>query len=211
MSICWYCKKQIPDAVKICPHCAADQTTPGTRPKVARRLEDLRRAQPATFMVMGEAARGRRRSLRGLWLVGLAVAIAITIWALIPTRFDSRGLEAFDDAPCVQYDRCVVVYLAAWSPAAIRTLDTMRSLAPTLADSGTGFGIIVGADDPDAVDALAGAAPVGGWIDRDDSVPGRMNIDTVPTWFLLDRSGKVLQRVDGTYFPLGYHRQKLGI
>lgn len=212
MSICWHCRKQIPDAVKICPHCRADQTTPGQRPKVARRLEDLRRAQPVGFMVMGEAARGGRRgSRRIIGLIALVAAIAITIWALLPSRFDSARLEAFDEAPCVQYDRCVVVYLAPWSPATLRTLGAMAQLQAILGEADVGLGVVVAADDDAEVDALTAALPVGGWIDRDDLLPDQLDIETVPTWLLVDGTGKVLKRVDGTYLPVSYHLSKLGL
>lgn len=210
MRTCWHCKKTISPTVRICPFCTADQETPGTAPRRARRLEDLRRGQPRGMVVMAQAP--ERRSRRWLWLVAIGAGIAALIWALLPTRLPTQQLDTFADSPCVAYERCVVVYVAGWSPATGRTLGTLRRLQPMLNDAGTGLGAVIAADEDDAfIEALTDALPVGGWIDTDDRLPDALDIETVPTWFVIDGSGKVLRRVAGTYFPLSYHRQKLGI
>jgi hypothetical protein len=210
MRACWYCKKTISPTVRICPFCTADQETPGTPPKRARRLEELRKGQPRGMVVMAEQAAPRSR--RWLWLAALVVGIVAIIWALLPTRLHTDRLAPFNEATCVEHDRCVVVYVAGWSPATKRTLGSMRRLQPLLAKADTGLGAVIASDEDDVfVDALAEALPVGGWLDTDDRMLKDMDIETVPTWFVIDSSGKVLNRVDGTYFPLSYHRQKLGI
>lgn len=210
MRTCWYCKKSISPAVRHCPLCAADQETPGTRPQRARSLQELRKGQPKGMVIMAENAQVRSR--RWIWVAVLAIAIAGTIWGLLPERLKTDRLDTFDDAPCAAYDRCVVVYVAGWSPATKRTLGTMRRLQPALNRNQTGLGAVIAADEDDAfVDALAEALPVGGWLDTDDAFMKQHDIETVPTWFVIDSTGKVLERVDGTYFPLSYHRRKLGI
>ena len=209
MRTCWYCKKRIAEEVRKCHFCTADQQTPGKRPRAAKRVEELRRGQPVGFIVMGEAATRRRRSRVGVIAAVAVIAIAATIWALIPTRLNTASLQAFGEAPCALTDRCVVAYLAGWSPASVRTLGTLRLMAE--ADPELGLGVVIAADEAENVDAMIAALPVGGWVDIDGKVPDQLNISTVPTWVVLDRSGKVIQRVDGTYQPIGYHRQKLGL
>lgn len=209
MRSCWYCKKRIADEVRKCHFCTADQTTPGRRPRAAKRVEELRKGQPVGFVVMGEATRKRRRSRMGLLAGVIGVAIAVTIWALLPTRLNTTVLQPFGDAPCAQTDHCVVAYIAGWSPASKQALGTLRRMA---ADSPeVGIGVVIAADDDANVEQIIAALPVGGWVDIDDKVPDQLNIETLPTWVLVDRGGKVVRRVDGTYQPLSYHRQKLGL
>lgn len=209
MRSCWYCKKRIANEVRVCHFCTADQTTPGRRPRAAKRVEELRRGQPIGFVVMGEAAQSRRRNRIGL-IAGVAVAaIAITIWALLPTRLNTAALQPFGDAPCAQSDFCLVAYVAGWSPASRRSVGTLRRMVED--DPSVGIGVVIAADDDETIDAMIDALPVGGWVDVDNIVPDQLDISTVPTWVLIDRGGKVIRRVDGTYQPISYHRQKLGL
>ena len=209
MRSCWNCEKRIAEEVRKCHFCSADQTTPGRRPRTAKTVEELRRGQPVGFVVMGEAAQKRRRNRIGLVAGLIVAAIAVTIWALLPTRLNTSNLQPFGDAPCAQTDHCVVVYLAGWSPASRQSLGTLRRLVKD--DPDIGVGVIIAADDDETVDEIIAALPVGGWVDVDDKVPDQLEISTLPTWVLIDRGGKVVRRVDGTYQPISYHRQKLGL
>ncbi|MEZ4465010.1 MAG: hypothetical protein R3F43_11055 [bacterium] len=114
--------------------------------------------------------------------------------------------------PCSGQRRCLVVYIAPWAPSTERTLALLKQLAADWADSSDlGLAAVVGADDPDSMKALTGLLPVPALLDADDAFARRMDVETVPTWWMVDSAGGVTQRVDGTYLPYDYHLERLGL
>jgi len=103
--------------------------------------------------------------------------------------------------PCGDAPDCIVVYLAPWDEASVRTAGMLADLRATWADEGPVIEVIVGAGERD--DSMRLARSVGGssWIDPADSLPAALEFETVPAWFRV-RDGRVVRRVDGTYLPI---------
>ncbi len=239
MEACVSCGKRIPNEVPVCAFCGARQADgstddaydPGgrttematsqrptsTEPAARRKRQAPLPSLPTPGMVvMGEAARGGpRKGLVASIAIALTLAGAAGAWLLTPAEFPVARLTpvgAEEEAVCRAAPRCVLVYLAPWSEASQESLSVVNKLREELdGDPDVGFAIVVGHDTPDRVQRYAESLGAHTWADEGDVALRAVGLETAPSWFVLDGAGKVLSRVEGTFFPYDLHLARLGI
>lgn len=207
---CWHCSKRLAEGVRICAFCRADQRTPGQKPRAAKSLTEQQKAVPPTRRRVSMGS----RSLPSWpwWVLALVVvATAVTIWALRPVKAPLDTLTlAQADRPCATEPRCLVVYLGPWAPTSERAIATARRVAAEEAGA-IGVAVVIGADDPEIMEQFARTVGLPGWLDPQDALVRALELETSPTFLLLDQAGSIERRVDGVFFPYDYHREKLGL
>lgn len=166
------------------------------------------------MVVMGDAV-PRGDGFRFPWgflLVLVAIGAAVT-YSLMPKRLDISMLEPYDPVAtfCQKKATCVVAYVAPWCPASRTSLRMIAQFREQLEADGIGLAVVIGNDDGDRSRQVADLVGETAWIDRGDLLLKRMDIETLPTWFRLDGDLKVRERVDGTFRPMDYNLEKLGI
>ena len=133
-------------------------------------------------------------------LIVLAV-IALFLWrgGFLATQVDDGLLRADGPDPCAHAERCVAVYLAPWCPQCRKSGALVQALRDRAAATGGRLGVkvIVGRDEPAALEQYA--RKLGGTVffDDDGSFYRQLGASGVPTWVSLDAQGNILERMAG--------------
>ncbi|MCB9524898.1 MAG: hypothetical protein H6702_16180 [Myxococcales bacterium] len=183
------------------------------RPASPRALRDARFAA-------GPAAKAQA-ARRGRWFWAAVLALAAGVggawWTFHPRPLPMAGLEPFGEralareTPCAAGRTCVVAYLTPWDPSSERSLNTLERLDTLLAGTNVQLVAVVGHDERAQLEAFAATVPTATWLDPSDYIRSARDLQTVPTWFVIDPLGRVRKAIEGTYFPLDYHLGKLGL
>jgi len=121
--------------------------------------------------------------------------------------------------PCALVERCIAVYLAPWCPQCRKSGPLVEALRARAAGTRGRLGIkvIVGRDEPDALEKYA--RKIGGpvYFDDDGDFFRQLGAGGVPIWVSWDAQGKILERMAGRPYGaepdlLVHHLgQKLGV
>lgn len=221
MRSCTQCHRDVAPQVAVCPFCGerlaeaiaaeatdTQATLPVRRPRQG--FTTARRSDVPRLAPVGLSASAK------FWLilVVLVAGGAGAFWWLRPRHLPVATLMPTGDEAvlCQGRPTCVVVYLAPRHRASERSLQLIDELRERWEESEeVGLAVVVGADEPDALRRLADRIGGETWLDPDRRVLHATGADILPAWFVVGPDGKVLQHVEGTYFPLLYHIEKLGV
>lgn len=233
MKRCDQCNNEIADAVGVCPFCGKRFVDRAGRPlesdPMADTLTSLPRLQTpspsktrvwrgAGMVVMGEGSRQPITSASwGPWpwllpLIALVGVVAVKV--LRVERFPvslATAATATEAVLCDGAERCVIAYLAPWDSASQESIRTVELMRESLAEVGIPVAVVVGHDELSNLESMAQRIGGSTWIDEGQAVMQETQLEIVPTWWLVDATGKVLERVEGTYVPLDVHLAQLGL
>jgi hypothetical protein len=233
MKRCDQCSNEINDSIGVCPFCGKRFVDRTGRPLESDPLADTATNLPrlqtpgpsktrvrrgAGMVVMGE---GSRQPITSggwgpwPWLLPLIALIGVVAVKLLKVdRFPVSvvtAATATEPVLCDGADRCVIAYLAPWDSASQESIRTVELMRENLAPDGIPVAVVVGHDELDNLEAMAERIGGSTWLDADQDVMQQTKVEIVPTWWLVDATGKVLERVEGTYVPLDVHLTQLGL
>lgn len=194
------------DNQDLCPQCG--HLTDLEKPCV-RCGFDLERAEPAPR---------RRLPWPGIGAVVLLLVGGWWWWrpvefpldALVPTAEASESSELSE--PCAGSDRCIVAYVTPWCPACRQSGDVIHAIQERYEDrDDVRVVVVVGQDAKSKLEKMAESYGEDGWLDPDGKVWDALSPRVVPTWYVLDGHGKVIEKVAGTHLPFTVHLKKLGM
>ncbi|MCZ8319595.1 MAG: TlpA family protein disulfide reductase [Lysobacteraceae bacterium] len=108
-------------------------------------------------------------------------------------------------------ERCLTVYLAPWCPACRRAEPMVAELRQVLAREGRPVMVVIGMDEPAALEAHAREFGYPVLLDVDGLLKRDAGIRGVPYFIVTDRRGQVVSRQAGAFDAVEHNRQALGI
>lgn len=137
----------------------------------------------------------------GLWVLFILLAAGWGYWTKRPLpRMSFEALPALvsQEDPCAARPYCVVLYLAPWCPHC----QTMVSKVPELrsfwtASDRPGLKVVIGADQPEKIDAMAASVGDPVYKDLSGEFGKRAGVDSYPSWFVIDPAGRTIERGRG--------------
>lgn len=135
----------------------------------------------------------------------LALGVGIIIFTVL--RSPAKAIPYIDLVPsiannggvsCLGKHRCVLVYVTPWCPACSATVPAIEKIRERWAHSPVyGLSVIIGNDESEKIEATAAKIGEGTFVDKDDSVHGKFQIQGVPHWLVIDKDRKILKSFSG--------------
>lgn len=147
--------------------------------------------------------------MRSLLVIGIVVGLFAWRGGFLADEVDDSGLRGTGPDPCARTERCLAVYLSPWCPQCQKSQGLVDEMRSRTARSGgrVGFKVIVGRDQPDALEQYA--RQIGGTIFFDDDGKFWRQVGGgVPAWVAWDDQGRVLATLNGR--PVGAPDHVLG-
>ena len=183
---CSECDSEIPSDSQVCPVCLEGDAPAG--PSIRR------------WVMVG-----------GILSLVMAAAwwlkpVHVPLYELVPTASASTSV------PCQGKERCVVAYVAPWCGACKASEPVIQAIQERFEDDDRVEVVIVaGQDSASKLEAMAERYGESGWTDPDGRIFERLSPRVVPSWYVLDGRGKVIESVEGTHMPLTRHLDQLGM
>jgi thiol-disulfide isomerase/thioredoxin len=108
-------------------------------------------------------------------------------------------------------ERCLTVYLAPWCPSCRRAEPMVAQLREVLTREGRPVTVVMGMDEPAALEAHARDLGYPVLLDVDGRVERDAGIRGVPYFIVTDRQGRIVSRQAGAYDAVEPNRRALGI
>lgn len=139
----------------------------------------------------------------------LLIVATFLLYRPAPAIIPKVTLESYPEGislaePCpgpalsTQKERCIVVYMAPWCPVCEASIPFLQALVKHLAgDTSTGLAITLGNDELENL--IASAKKIGSSVrlDVNDEFLQAAAVSSFPTWILLDKEQRVLNRFSG--------------
>lgn len=101
---------------------------------------------------------------------------------------------------CRAKKQCVLVYLTPWCPTCRGTVSLVNQMMEYWKNSSSiGLMAIVGGDNENQLLEMASNIKNYAFLDTDNSFGNSANIQSVPTWFVINEDRKILKRQSGGY------------
>ena len=138
-------------------------------------------------------------NMRNLSIIVAIIGLFAWRGGFFASEVDDSVLRASGPDPCAVSEHCLAVYLAPWCPQCKQSAPLVEELRLAAARSNgrLGFKVIVGRDEPAALDDYA--RELGGTIffDDDGAFYRQLGGNGVPTWVSWDSDGRIGGRMYG--------------